>query len=96
MPEVYVYRIARGIGSLTAAVDGLNTLVFRAGVGVNAAPIRARIADPCRWPVVRLDPAANATDAGRISAPVIAVKVPVIPTDEPVVIARGAAPLPRP
>lgn len=88
---VYVYRIAREIGSLAAALGGLDTLVFTAGVGENAAPIRARIADLCGWLGVRLDPNANASGEGRISGPDSVVQVRVIPTDEQVVIARGVA-----
>lgn len=89
--EVYVYRIAREIGSLTAALGGLDTLVFTAGVGENAAPIRARITDLCGWLGVRLDPDANRSGARQISHPHSDVKVLVIPTDEQVVIARGVA-----
>jgi acetate kinase len=89
--EVYVYRIAREIGSLAAALGGLDTLVFTAGVGENAAPIRAHIADLCGWQGVRLDADANASGARLISRPESAVKVLVIPTDEQVVIARGVA-----
>jgi len=87
--DVYVYRIAREIGSLTAALGGLDTLVFTAGVGENAAPIRARIADRCAWLGVRLDLGANGSGARRINRPDSAVKVLVIPTDEQLVIARG-------
>lgn len=89
--EVYVYRIAREIGSLTAALGGLETLVFTAGVGENAAPIRARIADLCGWLGVRLDIEANRSGARQINLPEGPVKVFVIPTDEQVVIARGVA-----
>ena len=88
---VYVYRIAREIGSLAAALGGLDTLVFTAGVGENAAPIRARIADLCGWLGVRLDAAANVAGERRISGPDSAVRVLVIPTDEQLVIARGVA-----
>lgn len=98
--DVYVYRIAREIGSLAAALGGLDTLVFTAGVGENAAPIRARISALCGWLDVRLDADANAAGEHRISGPDSAVKVLVIPTDEQVVIARGVARLlddaPRP
>jgi len=94
--EVYVYRIAREIGSLSAALGGLDTLVFTAGVGENAALIRARIADLCGWLEVRLDPEANASNAIQISASHSAVKVLVVPTDEQAVIARGVASLLHP
>lgn len=89
--EVYVYRIAREIGSLAAALGGLDTLVFTAGVGENAAEIRARIIAQCGWLDVRLDEQANTAGARRISLPEGAVTALVIPTDEQVIIARGVA-----
>jgi acetate kinase len=91
--DVYVYRIAREIGSLTAVLGGVDTLVFTAGVGENAAPIRARIAERCAWLGVRLDLDANKSGARQISCPDSAVKVLVIPTNEQLVIARGVASL---
>lgn len=89
--EVYVYRIAREIGSLAAALGGLDTMVFTAGVGEHAAPIRARIAELCGWLGVRLDPEANRAGARLISRAESPIKVLVIPTDEEGVIARGVA-----
>lgn len=89
--DVYVYRIAREIGSLTAALGGLDTMVFTAGVGEHAAPIRERIADLCGWLGVQLDAVANGAHALQISGPQSPVKLLVIPTDEQVVIARGVA-----
>lgn len=91
--EVYVYRIAREIGSLAAALGGLDTMVFTAGVGENAAPIRARIIEHCSWLGVQLDARANTSGATHISRAGSSVKVLVIPTDEQVVIARGTAQL---
>lgn len=93
--EVYVYRIAREIGSLTAALGGLDTLVFTAGVGENAAPIRHRIAERCGWLGVRLDPDANLAADRQISRADSSVRVLVIPTDEQMVIAEGTAGLMR-
>jgi acetate kinase len=87
--DVYVYRLAREIGSLTAALGGLDTVVFTAGVGENAATIRARVMALSAWLGIRLDAEANARGAGRISRPDSAVNVLVIPTDEQIVIARG-------
>jgi acetate kinase len=89
--DVYVYRLAREIGSLAATLGGLGTLVFTAGVGENAAPIRERVADLCAWLSVRLDPKSNAAGGHCISVPDSPVKVLVIPTDQGVVIARGVA-----
>lgn len=93
--EVFVYRIAREIGSLTAALGGLDTLVFTAGVGENSATVRVQIADHCGWLGVRLDRGANQSAARLISQRDSAVKVLVIPADEQIVIARGVAGLLR-
>ncbi len=86
--EVYVYRIAREIGSLAAALGGLDTLVFTAGVGENAPPIRERIVAFSGWLGATLDQQANLAGADRIDAGGV-VEILVVPTDEQLVIARG-------
>lgn len=86
--EVYVYRIAREIGSLVAALGGLDTLVFTAGVGENAAAIRERIVGLCGWLGATIDQEANLAGAGQINT-CGGVEILVIPTDEQLVIARG-------
>jgi len=91
--EVYAYRIAREIGSLAAALGGLDTMVFTAGVGEHAAPIRERIARHCAWLGVQLDAEANSAGARKVSDPESRVKLLVIPTDEQVIIARGVSSL---
>ena len=58
--ELFVYRIGRELGSLAAAMGGLDTLVFTAGIGEHAAPIRERVCQAAAWLGVELDPAANA------------------------------------
>jgi acetate kinase len=93
--EVYVYRIARDIGSLAAALGGLDTLVFTAGVGENSATIRYRIVELCEWLGVRLNSAANLAADRQISIADSSVKVLVIPTNEQMVIANHAAELMR-
>ena len=87
--DVYVYRISRQIGSLAAALGGLDAVVFTAGVGENAAPIRGRIGELCGWLGLRLDAKANSDGARCISQRNSAVKAFVIPTDEQIVIARA-------
>jgi acetate kinase len=47
--EIYCARITREIGSLAAALEGLDALVFTGGVGENAAPIRSRVAQAIQW-----------------------------------------------
>jgi acetate kinase len=86
--DLFVYRVARGIGSLAAALGGLDGIVFTAGVGENAAPVRARICDACAWLGVELDPRANAANAPRISRQGARTSAHVIPTDENLMIAR--------
>jgi acetate kinase len=54
--ELFCRRIAREIGSLAAALGGLDALVFTAGIGEHAAPVRARVAELCRWLGVQIDP----------------------------------------
>ena len=85
--ELFCHRAVREIGSLTAALGGLDTLVFTAGIGEHAAQIRARIAAGLEWLGVEIDPDANAAHGPRISRPASRVSAWVIPTDEEAVIA---------
>lgn len=91
--DVFVYRCAREVGSLLAAAEGLDALVFTAGIGERAAPVRSMICAQLAWLGVRLDEAANARDDTRISTANSAVSVWVIPTDEEKTIARHTAAL---
>jgi acetate kinase len=86
--EVFVHQVARNIGSLAAALGGLDGIVFTAGVGENAVPIRRAICAACAWLGVELDPAANATGGPCITAPGSRVAAFVIPTEENLMIAR--------
>jgi acetate kinase len=88
--ELYAYRIGRELGSLAAALGGLDAVVFTAGIGENAAPVRAAIAGQAAWLGLALDAAANEGGAGarRVSAEESRVAAWVIPTDEELMIAR--------
>jgi acetate kinase len=89
--ELYVYRIHQQLGSLAAALGGLDALVFTAGIGENSASIRRRVCEGAAWLGVELDDQANeAPTAGTrcISAPASKVAVWVIPTNEELMIAR--------
>ena len=86
--ELFVDRAAREIASMAAAVGGFDALVFTGGIGENAAPVRARIAEGCAWLGARVDAAANARHGPVISAADSAVELLVIPTDEEAMIAR--------
>ena len=86
--DLFVYRIGREIGSLTAALGGLDALIFTGGIGEHAAPVRARVCDDARWIGIGLDEAANARHGPRISHPGARVSAWVIPTDENLMVAR--------
>jgi acetate kinase len=86
--DVYVYRIRREMGSLAAALGGLDAIVFTAGIGENAPPIRERVLADAAWLGVALDPGANAAGGPRISAAGSAVSAWTIPTNEELMIAR--------
>ncbi len=86
--ELFVYRIGRELGSLAAALGGLDALVFTAGIGEHAAPIRERVCQAAAWLGVELDPAANAAGGPRISAENSRIPAWVIPTNEELMIAR--------
>ncbi|GAB3254131.1 acetate/propionate family kinase [Chitinimonas naiadis] len=85
---LFAYRIVREIGSLAAALGGLDTLVFTAGIGEHHPELRARIGQGCAWLGLTLDAGANKDNARRISTPGSRVSSWVIPTDEDLVIAR--------
>ena len=85
--DLFTYRAGREIGSLSAALEGLDQIVFTGGVGENSAPIRAAICARSAWLGVEIDDAANAANAGVISTPESRVTVRVIPTDEEAMLA---------
>jgi len=86
--DVYVYRIRRELGSLAAALGGVDAIVFTAGIGENAAAIRERVCRDAAWLGIELDAAANARGGPRISAPGSRVSAWVVPTNEELMIAR--------
>src|SRR5438105_4251599 len=88
--EVFCYRVARHIASLAAALGGLDGVVFTAGVGENAAPVRSAIGRACGWLGLELDEAANREHEERISTPASRIAAYVIKTDENLMIARHA------
>jgi acetate kinase len=86
--DLFVFRIVREIGALTASMGGLDGVVFTAGIGENAADIRARVTERLAWMGAVLDPEANARGDGLISTSASQIKILVVPTDEEVMIAR--------
>jgi acetate kinase len=85
--DLFVYRIGREIGSLAAALGGLDALVFTGGIGENSAPIRERVCTAAAWLGVRLDEEANRRGGPAINRPSSRIAVWVIPTDEERMIA---------
>jgi acetate kinase len=87
---VFCYQARKWIGALAAALGGLDTLVFSAGIGEHAAPVRARICTGLEFLGVELDAARNDGSAAIISADGARVAVRVIPTDEERQIAEAS------
>lgn len=86
--DLFVYRIVREIGSLAAALGGVDAIVFTAGIGENDPATRAEVAAGCRWLGLALDEGQNRAGAGRISADGSRLSAWVVPTDEERMIAR--------
>jgi acetate kinase len=88
-----VYRIRRELGSLAAALGGLDALVFSGGIGENSVALRAAVCRDAAWLGVRLDAGANAAASRgvrRISATDSKVAVWVVPANEELMIAQHA------
>jgi acetate kinase len=85
--ELFVYHIGKHLGALSSTLEGLDALVFTAGIGENSAPIRERVCRRAEWLGVRLDEEANRQGGSRISTTDSPVPVWVIPTNEELMIA---------
>jgi acetate kinase len=86
--DLFVYRIGRELGSLAAALCGLDALVFTGGIGEHSAAIRELVCRDARWLGIELDPVANNAGGPRISAGTGPVSAWVIPTNEELMIAH--------
>lgn len=89
-PSTSSATASREIGSLAAALGGLDALIFTGGIGEHAAPVRAQIGEGCRWLGVEIDAKTNETVTGaqRISTAGAKTIACVIPTNEEWMIAR--------
>jgi len=86
--DLFVYRVGRELGSLAAAIGGIDALVFTGGIGENAAVIRERVCRNAKWLGLELDATANSIGGPRISTESSSVSVWTIPTNEELMIAR--------
>jgi acetate kinase len=91
--DLFCYRVVREIGSLAAALGGLDALIFTGGIGEHAAVVREKVCLQLGWMGLTLNVAANAKDALRISTADSQVAACVIPTNEEWMIARHTAEL---
>jgi len=87
--EYFAFRVAREVAALTGLLGGLDGLVFTAGIGEHASPVRADVCARLAWLGVRLDEASNRAHGPTIAAASSRVAVYVIPTNEEIVIARA-------
>ena len=86
--DLFVYRIGRELGSLAAALGGLDAIVFTAGIGENSASLRERVCRDVAWLGVDFDGDANGRNGPRISTAGSRVSAWIIPTNEELMIAR--------
>lgn len=86
--DYFVYHVIRAIGSLTAALGGLDALVFTAGIGEHAILIRERVCLGCKWLDLHLDKDANNQSRSLITTRESKVSAWVIPTNEELMIAQ--------
>ena len=86
--DVFTYRIGRELGSLTAALGGLDAIVFTGGIGEHSRSLRARVCRDATWLGVELDAAANEANGPRISAAGSTTAAFAVPTNEELMIAR--------
>jgi len=96
--EAFVYRVAKYIGSYTAAMNGVDAITFTAGVGENDGLIRTQVCEYLGYLGVKLDEPMNKVLRGKealISTPDSKVKVYVIPTNEELAIAQQTLALVR-
>jgi acetate kinase len=86
--DLFVHRIGRELGSLAAALGGLDAIVFTGGIGEHEPFVRERVCRGAAWLGIELDPDANAVDGPRITTAGSRTAAWVIPTNEELMIAR--------
>jgi acetate kinase len=88
--EYFVFRCQRELGSLAAALGGIDALIFCGGIGENSRLIRSRICERLGWIGIEIDHGRNAANDEVISSDLARTTVMVVPTNEELVIARAA------
>jgi acetate kinase len=88
--DLFCYRVKTGIGSLSAVLGGLDSLVFSGGIGENSPEIRRRVCEGLEFLGIALDGGRNEAGEPLISTDASATRVRVIRTDEEIMIARAA------
>jgi len=86
--DLFCYTLVRAIGSMAAALDGIDALVFTGGIGEHAAVIRSKVCERLGWLGIDFDAGANESGDAELSSPQSPVRVWVIPTNEELVITR--------
>lgn len=86
---LFVYRIVRELGSLAAALGGLDGVVFTAGIGEHSPEIRARVCAQAAWLGLEIDAAANRQGGPNIGKRDARVAILAVSTDEEIVIAKA-------
>lgn len=86
------YRIVEEIGALAAIMEGLDGLVFTAGIGEHDAQLRHDVCKALGWLGLKVDDAANTRHASIISTPESAIRVRVEPTHEELIICQNVLP----
>lgn len=86
--DLYCYRILRELGSVVAAIGGIDALVFTGGIGEHAAEIRRKVCESISWLDARIDLNANSSDQHNIAAADSQLALCVIPTNEEWMIAH--------
>ncbi|WP_019657094.1 acetate/propionate family kinase [Variovorax atrisoli] len=87
----FAEQVVQHMGSLAAALRGVDAIVFTGGIGENGAALRERILEDCEWMGVNVDAAANRSGAARLTTAESPVSAWVLRTDEEAVIARHTA-----
>jgi acetate kinase len=86
--DLFCYRASQSLAMLTASLQGLDALIFTAGIGENCISTRKQICELSAWLGINIDELANSNHKQKISLTESPIAVYVIPTDEELMIAK--------